>query len=357
MVETMKTVMIMKKRIFTVLAAALVLVGCHNFDTDFPDYKYTTGYFPYQFPVRTIVLGNDQTPNDNDNAGKFVISAAMGGVYKNTKDRDISFKVDESLCNGVTFANGDPVKALPSSYYTLSNTSVITIPKGAYNGGITVQLSDAFFNDPDAIKNTYVVPLVMTGTSDLDSLLVGARNKVVSNPDRRFESQWAIAPKDFTMFGVKFITELHGHWFHYGSATVTASGKSETVEYKEADDFNSDVTGNEVVMLTTTGRHTSEMTQALKGTLMDLDATLVFTQNGENVTISAPEDAEYTVTGSGTYKLDTASPYNRWSNKDRYVLTYSFTLTDASGNTYKANDTLVARDRAVKLETYTPVAL
>ncbi len=349
--------MIMKKRIFTVLAAALVLVGCHNFDTDFPDYKYTTGYFPYQFPVRTLVLGNDQTPNDNDNAGKFVISAAMGGVYKNNKDRNISFRVDESLCNGVAFSNGDPVKALPSSYYTLSNTSTITIPKGAYNGGVTVQLTDAFFNDPDAIKNTYVVPLVMTGTSDLDSLLVGARNKVVSNPDRRFSSQWAIAPKDFTMFGIKFITELHGHWFHYGSATVTAAGETETVEYKEKDDFNSDVTGNEVVMLTTTGRHTSTMTQALKGTKINLDATLVFTQNGESVTISAPADAEYTVSGSGTYKLDTTSPYHRWSNKDRYVLTYSFTLTDASGNTYKANDVLVARDRAVVLETYTIKAL
>ena len=32
-------------------------------------------------------------------------------------------------------------------------------------------------------------------------------------------------------------------------------------------------------------------------------------------------------------------------------------MTDANGNTYKANDVLVARDRAVRLETYTPVAL
>ena len=350
----MKTEMIMKKRIFTVLAAALVLAGCHNFDTDFPDYKYTSGYFPYQFPVRTLVLGNDQYPNDNDNAGKFVISAAMGGVYKNSKDRNISFRVDESLCNGVAFSNGTPIKALPSSYYTLSNTSTITIPKGEYNGGVTVQLNDAFFNDPDAIKNTYVVPLVMTGTSDLDTLLVGASSE--ANPDRRFSSQWSIAPKDFTMFGIKFITELHGNWFHYGSATATVGGKTETAEYKEPDDFNSDVTGNEVVKLTTTGRHTSTLTQKLKVGL-DLTPTLVFTHNGESVTISAPEGADYTVTGSGTYKLETSDPYIRWSNKDRYVLTYSFTLTDASGNTYKANDVLVARDRAVVLETYTPVAL
>ena len=346
----------MTKKIFTVLAAALTLVGCHNFDTDFPDYLYTTGYFPYQFPVRTLVLGNDQYPNDNDNAGRFVISAAMGGVYQNKVDRVINFKVDESLCRNVAFSNGDPIKALPSAYYTLSNNSQITIPKGEYNGGITVQLTDAFFNDPDAIKNTYVVPLVMTGTNDLDSLLVGSTT--TPSADRRFSSQWTVAPKDFTMFGIKYITELHGNWFHYGSATVSMKdGSSETVEYKVADDFNHDVTNNEHVMLTTTGRHTSTLTQKLKGTKMNLTPTLVFTHNGESVTLSAPAGADYTVTGSGTYKLDTASSYNRWSNKDRYVITYSFTVTDAAGNTYKATDYLVQRDRAVKLETYTPVEI
>ena len=346
----------MTKKIFTILAAALTLVGCHNINTEFPDYDYTTGYFPYQFPVRTLVLGNDQYPNDNDNAGRFVISAAMGGVYTNKTDRVINFKVDESLCQGVAFSNGDVIKALPSSYYTLSNNSQITIPKGEYNGGITVQLTDAFFNDPDAIKNTYVVPLVMTGTNDLDSLLVGSTTD--PSADRRFSSQWTVAPKDFTMFGIKYITELHGNWFHYGSATVTMKdGSSEKLEYKVADDFNHDVTNNEHVMLTTTGRHTSTLTQKLKGTKMNLTPTLVFTHNGESVTISAPAGADYTVTGSGTYKLDTSTAYNRWSNKDRYVVTYSFTVTDAAGNVYKANDYLVQRDRAVTLETYTPVAI
>ena len=195
----------------------------------------------------------------------------------------------------------------------------------------------------------------MTGTNDLDSLLVGS----TTNPsaDRRFSSEWTVAPKDFTMFGIKFITELHGNWFHYGSATITMKdGTSETVEYKVPDDFNHDVTNNEHVMLTTTGRHTSTLSQKLKGTKMNLTPTLVFTHNGENVTISAPAGADYTVSGTGTYKLDTTSAYNRWSNKDRYVVTYSFTVTDAAGNVYKATDYLVQRDRAVKLETYTPVA-
>lgn len=345
--------MIMTNKAFSVLAAALAMVGCSNFDTEFPDYTYTTGYFPYQFPVRTLVLGNDMYPNDNDNVGKFVISAAMGGVYKNNKDRVINFKVDESLCKNVRFSGGDLIKPLPQAYYTLSDNSKIVIKKGEYNGGVTVQLTEAFFNDPDAIKNTYVVPLVMTGTSDLDSLLVGSTNQ--ASADRRFSSQWSVSPKDFTMFGIKYITELHGNWFHYGSATITMKdGKTESVEYKTPDDFNHDVTDNEHVMLTTTGRHTSTMTQALKGTLMKLTPTLVFNHDGEKVTITAPEGVNYRVSGSGTYALDKTSSYNRFSDKDRYVITYSVSITDAEGNVYKANDYLVARDRAVTLETYTP---
>lgn len=345
--------MTMSIKAFSILAAALAIVGCSNFDTDFPDFTYTTGYFPYQFPVRTLVLGNDMYPNDNDNAGKFVISAAMGGVYENNKDRVINFKVDESLCKDVKFSGGGLIKPLPQAYYTLSDNSKITIKKGKYNGGITVQLTEAFFNDPDAIKNTYVVPLVMTGTSDLDSLLVGSTSN--ASADRRFSSQWSVAPKDFTMFGIKYITELHGNWFHYGSATITMKdGRTESVEYKTPDDFNHDVTGNEHVMLTTTGRHTSTMAQALKGTLMKLTPTLVFNHDGEKVTISAPDGANYTVSGSGTYALDKTSSYNRFSDKDRYVITYSVIITDSEGNVYKANDYLVARDRAVTLETYTP---
>jgi hypothetical protein len=90
----------------------------------------------------------------------------------------------------------------------------------------------------------------------------------------------------------------------------------------------------------------------------DVSATLVFTQNGESVTISAPADADYTVTGSGSYKkTDLNDAYNSWGNKQRGMITYSFTLTAADGRVYKANDVLVSRDRAVTLETYTPVAL
>ena len=349
-----KTQMIMKKKILTVVACTLALASCHNFDTDFPDYTFTSGYFPYQYPVRTLILGEDIYDNSNDNEGVFLISAHMGGVYQNKSNRTIGIKVDESLCDKASFANGDPIKALPASYYTLSDNNNIVIPKGKMYGSISVQLNEAFFNDPDAIKNTYVVPIRMTGTSDLDSLLVGKSD--TSNPDCRVASDWAVTPKDFTMFGVKFINEFHGHWFHYGASSVKmADGKTESTTYK-TDGFNSDLTDNETYMLTTTGRHQCSLKAYLKSSLLNVNPELLFNFSGDSFTITAPEGADYTVTGSGTaQKADASDTYNRFNGKERIYLKYSFTYTDSKGNVYTANDFLVLRDRAVKLETFTPV--
>ena len=52
-------------------AAAMAMVSCENQDTDFPDFDYQTGYFAYQTPIRTLVLGNDErADNSIDNAHK-----------------------------------------------------------------------------------------------------------------------------------------------------------------------------------------------------------------------------------------------------------------------------------------------
>src|SRR5512133_2960714 len=110
------------KKIFLIILTVFVLFACRNFDIKHPDFDYTTGYFPYQFPVRTLVLGDYIYDNANDNAHKFVVSVAMGGVYDNTKDRVFAITVDNNLCNNILFkAGGDQIKALPSNYYTLSS--------------------------------------------------------------------------------------------------------------------------------------------------------------------------------------------------------------------------------------------
>ncbi|MCD6354188.1 MAG: DUF1735 domain-containing protein, partial [Prolixibacteraceae bacterium] len=230
---------------------AIGLFACENFEIDHPDFDYTTGYFPYQFPVRTLVLGDYIYDNSNDNAQKFVISVAMGGLYENTKNREFAIEVDESLCNRVLFsADGDTIHALPSSYYTLSDNSKIVIPSGKFNGGVEVQLTDAFFNDPLAIKNSYVVPIRLKGSTDVDSILVGLTEN--PNADPRVAGQWIVAPKDFTMFAVKYINEYHGTYFHYGESSVKDSTNIlvESTTYSEKY-----VVNNSISKLVTTGRY------------------------------------------------------------------------------------------------------
>ena len=79
-----------------------ILTAC-NKDWEFPDYKYTTVYFPYQSPVRTLVLGEDVFDNTLDNQKKIMIMATMGGVYENKKDVTIYFSVDNSLAQNLKF--------------------------------------------------------------------------------------------------------------------------------------------------------------------------------------------------------------------------------------------------------------
>ncbi len=93
------------KKVVLMLAITLVgLISC-NQEAVFPDFKYQTVYFAYQYPVRTITLGEDAFVNtDLDNAYKCQIYAATGGVYESKKDVAIKIAVDNSLLkNGLLF--------------------------------------------------------------------------------------------------------------------------------------------------------------------------------------------------------------------------------------------------------------
>jgi len=333
------------KRFILILTIIIGFTSCENFDVKYPDFDYTTGYFPYQYPVRTLVLGDYIYDNSNDNAHKFIISVAMGGVYENKKDRVFNFVVDETLCRNVLFAStNDTIKALPSNYYTLSSNDKIIIPKGKFNGGVTVQLTDAFFNDPLAIKNTYVVPLRLTGSDDVDSILVGRSS--LPSPDPRVDSNWDIVPKNFTMFAIKYINEFHGTYFHYGSCTV----KDGTNTVVEDSTYSAQyVEMNPVVKALTTGRYQVSVTLYLYSTLFPGKVQVLLNFTGNNCTVTAAPGSTLTVTGTGEFKSKAYS----WGNKERDGIVLNYTVSNGV-NTYYANDVLVIRDRAVVMEVYTP---
>ncbi|MEC3879963.1 BT_3987 domain-containing protein [Parapedobacter sp. 10938] len=336
------------KRFILFICTIIAVAGCKNSDTTFPDFEYTSGYFPYQFPVRTLVLGDDIYDNTNDNAHRFVISVAMGGVYENNKNRVFEFEVDESLCDQVVFAGTeDPIRALPRAYYTLSSESQITIPKGEMNGGITVQLTDAFFEDANAIGLNYVVPIRLTGANDVDTILNGRSSR--PDADIRFAGDWDEAPKNFTMFGIKYINEFHGTYFHYGDCTVKDGSGATVEQHTYSADY---VEQNATAKLVTTGRYQTSVSVPFQSELMEGTLNLMLDFEGSTCTVSAPEGSAFTVSGTGEFKKDAYS----WGNKTRHGIEVTYTVSDGT-HTYEANDTFVVRDRGVVMEVFTPQAL
>jgi hypothetical protein len=334
------------KKILSILILVSGLIACENQEISFPDFDYTAAYFPYQYPVRTLVLGEYIFPNENDNNHKFEIAAAFGGAYENTDDKIVSFELSPELCINATWPNGQPILPLPESYYSLSSANQITIPAGSTNGRLEVQLTDAFFDDPKTIANNYVIPVRITGVTNLDSILRG--KPAVVNPDPRKPGDWAILPKDFTMFCIKYINPYHGKYLHRGTSVVKDASNAtlETTRYAAA--F---AEKNEIWSLVTTGKNEVTVTGSLRSAVVtgQLKMKLNFLDNG-SCTITENTGSAYAITGSGAYVKKAES----WGGKDRDAIFISYQVS-SGGNTYFATDTLAMRDRGVALEVYQPV--
>ncbi len=335
------------KNILIFLTLFAGLTACQNQKNVFPDFDYTSGYFPYQYPVRTLVLGDYIYDNTNDNNHKFLISAAMGGVYSNTKDRIFDIEVAGSLCNNVLFeSTKDTIRILPPSYYTLSSTNKLTIPAGKVNGSIEVQLKDAFFDDPLAIKLAYVLPIRIVSATNLDTVLQGKSAKI--NPDPRIDAQWDVLPKNFTMFAVNFINPYHGMYLHRGASVVKDASAAvlETNVYR-----TTYIVDNEIWSLVTSAKNQVTVQGNLRSALVPgvLKMNLTFANDG-TCTVTQATGSTFTITGSG--KFETGA--DTWGNKKRDAIHINYQLTSGV-NTYSATDTLVIRDRAIKMQVYKPL--
>ncbi|MEV4884553.1 DUF1735 domain-containing protein [Chitinophaga ginsengisegetis] len=316
----------MKK--FLIPIMLLFVSAACNKEVVFPDYEYQTVYFAYQYPVRTITFGEDVFSTELDNQGKCKIMATTGGVYYSKKDLHVGIAVDNSLLgNGLLFGAGkDEILPMPASYYSLAANEIV-IPEGGLAGGVEVQLTDAFFNDPKAIRNTYVIPLRITNKSGADSILSG---------------------KDFILYAIKYVNTWHGNYLRRGKDVVSGSVNQTIVRHKEY------VESDEVNMLNTRSRKELEFPVVYKdkdGVNIYCTLLLTFDDSGK-CTISAA-NGSFTATGSGQFVKK--GEKNSWGSKDRDALYLNYQVT-LPGMQVATTDTLVARDRAVTMETFTPVS-
>ena len=331
--------------ILTIGILSVMISSCRNQDVEFPDFDYSTVYFAYQYPVRTIVLGEDLYDTSLDNQHKFEIYATMGGVYSNDKQITIDIAVDNSLTNNMFFSPGDPVMPMPANYYTLA-ANQIKLDKN-FQGAVGVQLSEAFFADKNSLKKTYVVPLKMTNVNNADSILSG--NPKYSGALRGNPADWDVLPKDFVLYCVKFINQWHANYLRRGVDQITINGTSKTVvrhkQYVENDELSNLISAS---LMSNEFPVSVENAEGVKQT-----CTLLLTFDSSNkITVSTTTEG-YTATGSGTFVPK--GEKNSWGNKDRDVVYLNYNITSNSGVAYATKDTLVVQGRGVKIETFTPL--
>ena len=306
--------MIMKRNLLTFICGISLVCAfwsCKNGDIDFPDYENgTTVYFPYQYPVRTIVLGDDEYDLTYDHAKKCQI--------------------------------------------------------GTMNGATEVQLTQDFFNDPDAVKNTYVIPLVMMSQTGFGKILTGELAEETPNPARCNDLLWNVQPKDYVLYCVKFQNKYSGWWLTNGTTSTADIEKASTVQVK---------TKSENSCIYTVTRTRSYMAQAFdeegqpeldeegnevfneEQRVFNVDLLLTF-DGSENCTITSLTEG---ITASGTGSWGDNTEKKAWGNKDRDGMELNYSIdfgVDDAGNAIQKDAThekMVWQRSGVVIEEFVPV--
>ena len=307
----------MKKVLIIFTFLSIVLFSCY--EDYLKDFDSDAIYFPYQIDVRTVVVGEGM---------KFRIAADLGGVRENTRDRNVTIELDNTLITPEILSTMKGAAAyikesvstvttlqpLPSNYYSLSSYNTITIKAGEHMGYITLTTdSVAFLGDPLTIEANYAIPLEIK-EADADSIL---------------------QPKRYTVIGLKYENMLFGNYWHGGVTTVKDPGGNivETRKYYTSIPTPElkiwklkTVAPNEVVVNGYSDQTTSKNEFKL-------------TLSGTNVTISSMAGSTFVVEPDGT------SSYNNAKLLQNRKIMLNYKYVDASGNTCYAQDTLTFRNR------------
>jgi hypothetical protein len=306
------------KKIFAFLLLSIAAVSCYD-DYIF-DNAFSSIYFPYQFDVRTFVVGEGMS---------IEVGAALGGVRKNTMDRNVTFNFDNTLITPAILAKMkagavyikdnvalvDTLKPMPSNYYTISSNNTIVIKNGQHMGSVVIKPDSAAFL-ADSLKTftaKYVLPFYIT-KADADSVL---------------------EPKRSAVIGLRFENMLFGKYWHGGSALVNRPAKTDTT-YK----YYTNIPQAEAKVWTV--KTLGPNTLYVNGYFDQVTAKneMLLTLKNGAITIT-------TVAGS-TFPMiqDGASSFNKAKllQNRKIVLFYKYT-NPGNGYTYHCTDTLTFRNR------------
>jgi hypothetical protein len=317
------------KKILALIVLSIAMVSCY--EEYLVDYPYTAVYFYLQQDVRTFVVGEGM---------KFSVGVTMGGVSDQTMDRNITFTLDNSLITaarlaGMKIASQTYIKdatatvaafeLLPTTHYTLSNSTTMVIKSGWYTGTVLVKADSVnFLNDSvkTCRKSTYVLPFEITAAPEIDSIL---------------------PLKNYNVVGTMFENKLFGKYWHGGSALVNRTTNPNP--WQRADTTIKYFTTvpcpeNRIWTLTTTGPtrlscdgyYNANITLGANHMNFVLKGSTIYLSDGSTVVQNFTPDGE------------SAFNNNKLLQARKIFLKYKF--TDAtSGFTYHCTDTLTFRNR------------
>lgn len=285
------------KSIIYVLGIMFAFAACQYEDYDIA-YEKTSTYFVHQEYNRNIVVGEGL---------RLKAGIMFGGLIGNPEERKVQFEIDPALVP-------DGKTIMPANYYTLEDVNTITIPAGETQGYLPVTMDSALFlADSLSMTGDYVIPVRLTGSQDVDSIVEG---------------------KDYQVMSVSYWAKQHGYYYYNGTSVKKENGSIVSSDHYES--LRSENDG--IRELSTVGPTKLKMVAATKGpdpskgvysVLIDVP-----THGGGNVVISSAIDSGAGVTPEG------ASTYDE-ENKT-FILNYAYS---ADGFDYSVSDTLVFRNR------------
>ena len=310
----------MKRKLIIPVLLLLTMASCKKYEDFATDFNYTTAYFAYQNPVRTVFSDNLEIE----------VGALMAGRRENNKNETISYRIAPELLTNTSIVGTKVFKLLPADYYTLSSPGTLTIPSGEFLGKATLKLdASKFLSDPSALSNTYALPLLITGTT-LDSVLVG--------------NAAGVPRKDYTIIVVKYISQFHGVYYQRGlREKYDQSGTLVNVLKYVADNEESEYVKNRVWNLNTINANTLVSTgvgENLSVTGKNYSLNLSVAADAKVSILNNPASLIKNITDLGNSRYDAA--------KKSMYLNYQYIGDD--NMRYVMKDTLNFRNDGLKLE-------
>lgn len=315
-------------------AAALCSVSCY--ESYVKDFEFDTIYFPYQFDLRTFIVGEGM---------QFKMGTELAGTMVNDRDRNVEFEVDNSLLTedlGPFVESADPFTAydilsgastkvapsqtyvlndfqasgntsiavLPSSMYTLSNDHSMVIAKGKHTATITVKAdSAAICADPAACAPYYAIPLKLKSV-DADKILPN---------------------KSYVIMLVRVQNMLFGTYYQDGTSKEV-DGTGNVVNEKK---YESKVNDSDAFVVNLTSVAPNAL---VTSTNSNSDLAVKITLGSDNkITVEAADGK--TVVTSGDCSYNGAKLL-----QDRKI-TLNYSYVNAKGNTVTVSDVLSFRNR------------